>query len=171
MAGQAQKEYPAIKGLTWYREEYYSFFVPLDWHKLDWSDDREGVVYAPDVDDPQTVFAVYINTFDTLFTPDDLDPLSEGFLESIAQLPDSEIESHHQKIAGKQLEVEAKYSFREDGEIRRRWVRMCYHQTRQIVMTAQGATLEKYDYWLPIFFETMMTARIHNHKPTLETLA
>lgn len=168
MAGQAQKEYPAIKGLKWHRDQYYSFFVPMDWYQLDWSDDREGVLFIPELDDPQTVFAVYINHFDTPFMPDDLDVLAEGFLESIERLPLARIESFSKKIAGRQLEVEANYTFCEHGAMRRRWVRTFYHSTRQIVMSAQGATLEKYAYWLPIFFETMMTARIHSQKPTLE---
>lgn len=170
MAGQAYKEYPAIKGLSWYRDQYFSFFVPMDWYKLDWSDERNGVLYTPDLDEPQTVFAVYIRYFDTTFMPEDLDPLADGFLESIHSLPEAVIESLEQRMTGDQLEVEAQYTFC-DGVTRRRWVRMFYHHNRQIVMTAQGATLEKYDYWLPVFFEAMMTARIHNQTPALATLA
>jgi hypothetical protein len=32
-------------------------------------------------------------------------------------------------------------------------------------MMAQGATPEKYDYWLPWFFEAMMTAKVHSTRP------
>jgi hypothetical protein len=41
-----------------------------------------------------------------------------------------------------------------------------YQDDRQIAITAQGATPDKYDYWLPWFFEAMMTTKIHREKPT-----
>jgi hypothetical protein len=98
-------------------------------------------------------------------TADDLEILAEGFFQSIEQLPECEIESRDQKVAGAQPELEAKYTFCDQGQRRKRWIRMFYHQTRQIAMTAQGATPEKYDYWLPWFFEAMMTAKVHSEKP------
>lgn len=168
MADQAQKKYPAIKGLLWYREQHYSFFVPNDWHRLYWSDGRDGVIFGPDPTDPFTVFGVDIQNIGTTITAEDFECLTEGFFEGIEQLPDSVIESRDRKIAGKLYELEAKYSFREDGGTRKRWVRLFYYKTYQIAMTAQGATTEIYDYWLPIFFEAMMTARIHSKKPQNE---
>jgi hypothetical protein len=165
MAPHAHQEYPAVTGLIWHRDQYYSFFIPIDWHKMAWPDDREGVIYGPDATDPLTVFAVDIKDLGTLITADDLDVLAAGFFEGIEQLPESEIEHRDQRVTGKLLELEAKYRFREQGETRKRWVRVFYNGTRQIAMTAQGATTEKYDYWLPWFFEAMMTADIHNQKP------
>ena len=38
---------------------------------------------------------------------------------------------------------------------------MFYDGTHQIMMTAQGASPDKYAYWLPLFFEAMMTAKIY----------
>ena len=168
MAGQAQKTYPAIKGLLWYREQHYSFFVPNDWLRFCWSDERDGVIFGPDLADPFTVFAVDIQNIGSTITHDDFDILAEGFFESIEQLPESVIEARDRKIAGKLYELETKYTFREEGDLRKRWVRLFYHKTFQIAITAQGATAEKFDYWLPIFFEAMMTARIHSKKPQSE---
>jgi len=166
MAEQARKEYPSAKGLLWYRDQYYSFFVPNHWHQFHWADGREGVIYGPDPADPLTVFAVDIQDLGTPITGDDLDILAEGFFETIERLPGSAIEHRQQKATGRLLELEAKYRFEEEGATRKRWARVFYSQTRQIAMTAQGATPEKYDYWLPWFFEAMMTAKIHNEKPT-----
>jgi hypothetical protein len=162
------KQYPPIKGLSWHRHQYYSFFAPMDWHRFSWSDDRQGEIYGPDPNDPSTVFSVILTALGTTVTADDLDILAEGFFEALEQLPESTITARSQKVAGKVLELEAKYTFREQGETRQCWARVFYHETRQIAMMAQGATPEKYDYWLPIFFEAMMTARIHNTKPKPE---
>jgi len=101
-------------------------------------------------------------------TPDDLDDLAEGFFETIENLPDVHIETRSQEVSGNLLLLEAKYTSRDEGETRKCWVRVFYHETRQVTMTAQGASPEKYDYWVPMFFESMMTARVHNQKPDLE---
>jgi hypothetical protein len=159
-------QFPVINGLTWHRHQYYSFFAPMDWHRFSWSDGREGEIYGPDPNDPSTVFSVTLQSLGTSITPDDLDVLAEGFFEAIEQLPEAHLTSRNQKAAGKLLELEAKYTFQEQGETRKCWARVFYHETRQIALTAQGATPEKYDYWLPLFFEAMMTARVHNQKPS-----
>lgn len=163
---QLTHQYPAIQGLTWHRTQYYSFFLPMDWHSFCWDDDREGHIYGPDPDDPSTVFAVNTQDLGTTITADDLDILAEGFFEYIECLPACHIDSRRQKISGKLLELEAQYTFQEDAATRKCWKRVFFHGTRQIVLTAQGATPEKYDYWLPWFSEAMVTAKIHKVKPT-----
>lgn len=165
---KTEKQYPAIKGLTWHRSPHYSFFTPMNWHRFAWSDDRQGEIYGPDPDDPFTVFAVDFRDLGTLVTADDLDVLAEGFFEAVEKLPGAAIESRSQKTTGKLLQLEAHYTFEDRGSTRKCWVRVFYHMTRQITMTAQGATPEKYNYWLPMFFEAMMTANVHSAKPTLD---
>jgi hypothetical protein len=167
MASKTRKQYPSIKGLTWHRHQYYSFFTPMDWHPFSWPDDREGEIQGPDLNDPFTVFAVSLQDLGTQITSDDLDVVAEGFFESIDQLPNVQIETCHQAAKSKMLQLEAKYTFLDGDIVRKRWIRVFYHVTRQITMTAQGATPEKYDYWLPIFFQAMMTAKIHISKPSL----
>jgi len=166
MVDKSQKQYPSIKGLTWHRHQYYSFFTPIDWHRFVWPDQRVGEIYGPDINDPLTVFAVAVEDLGTRVTADDLDTLAEGFFETIEQLPDVDIELRDQKVAGHQLELETKYTFLDHSAPRKCWVRVFYHLTRQVTMTAQGATVEKYDYWFPMFFQAMMTARVHSRKPT-----
>lgn len=166
MGDDTRREYPTIKGLTWHRRQYYSFFTPISWHRFTWLDEREGEIYGPDPDDPWTSYAVTVEHMGTQIVADDLDALAEGFFETLAQLPEIEFELRNQKIAGSQLELETKYTFFDQGATRKCWVRVFYHMTRQITMTAQGSTIEKYDYWLPMFFQSMMTAKVHSTKPT-----
>ncbi|MBN1965907.1 MAG: hypothetical protein JW910_14750 [Anaerolineae bacterium] len=162
---KARKQYPTIQGLTWHRTDFYSFFVPMDWHRFTWSDGNEGMIFGPDPDDPYTVFAVDIKDLGTPFTREDMAALAEGFFESIEQLPGCAIESREQNAVGNRLELAAQYTFQEDKAVRKCWVKVFYHQTRQIAMMARGATPDKYQYWLPWFYQAMMTARVHSQKP------
>lgn len=163
------KDRPKFKGLSWHRSQYYSFFVPLDWNKSNWPDQRPGVIYAPTTDDPATMLAVEVRDLGTQITPDDLDDLYEGFLDGIKELPACEIESHEHWIRGELIGLEARYTFTDPDIRRKRWVRQFYHQTRQIAMTAQGSSVEAFDYWLPMFFEAMMTTKLHHTMPELDT--
>lgn len=160
-----KKPTPAFKGLTWYREQYYSFFIPIDWNKFDWQDKRQGVLFTPKEEDHHTLFAVEVKDLGTVITSDDLPYLSTGFLDGIKQLPERKIESKKESVVGKLVQLEAKYTFAEDGETRKRWVRVLYRGTRQHTFTAQGKTIEDFDYWLPMFFEAMATIKVHETKP------
>ncbi len=168
MAQQAQKKLPAIRGLRWHRHQYFSFFVPEDWHRSNVDASPARVIYSPDPDDIATLFAVELQDLGTALEPSDLEVLAEGFFETIARLPQVEIQTHKMKASGSIIEMEAKYTFSEAGATRKRWTRVLYQDTRQIALNAQGATPEIYDYWLPMFFESMSTARIHRQEPSLE---
>ncbi len=159
------KKLPVFKGLSWHRNQYYSFFVPSDWHKNAWPDGRQGIIYHPPVDDPFTLLAIEVWDLGTPITPDDLDDLYDGFLTGVRELPGCEVESHEHWIRGDLMCLEARYSFAEQDHHPRRWVRQFYHQTRQIAFTAQGSTHEVFDYWMPMFFEIMMTTQIHSTVP------
>jgi len=166
MSTKNKKEGPIFKGLNWHREQYFSLFIPNDWHKMQWQDERQGILFVPTQDDALTLFAIEVKDLGTTVTSDDLPYLATGFYDAIKALPERKIESKNEKVTGKLMEVEAKYTYLEDGQTRKRWVRLFYHETRQITVTAQGATAEKYDYWLPMFYEAMMTIKVHNTIPT-----
>ena len=166
MSEEKKQERPTFKGLTWHREQYFSFFIPTDWHKVEWQDERQGILYIPDREDAHTVFAVEVKDLGMTVTSDDLPYLSKGFFDAVKALPERKIESKNERVTGKLVQLEAKYSYLEDAQMRKRWVRVLYHETRQVTVTAQGATVEKYDYWLPMFYEAMMTIKVHHTKPT-----
>lgn len=160
-----QSKYPLPTGLTLHRDQFFSFCVPRHWRKLHWTDQREGVIYVPDLTDLFTFLAVDVQELGMCVYPSDLDTLAENFFEAIQHMPEGCIDTHHKQVMGGQLELEAKYLFREQGRICQRWTRVFYHQTRQIMVTAQGATPEKYNFWLPCFFEIMTTTTIYNQAP------
>ena len=167
MSDTKQKSRPKFKGLNWYREQYFSLYIPLDWQRVEWQDDRQGVIFVPSEADPHTLFAVEVTDMGTTVDADDLHYLEMGFSDGIKQLPDRKIESKKKRVVNKLLQLEAKYTFTEDEQTRKRWVRVLYHETRQVTVTAQGATIEAFDYWLPMFYEMMMTITVHNSKPEI----
>jgi hypothetical protein len=160
---------PSFKGLTWYREQYFSLFIPLDWKQVERTDGRMGIIFLPSENDVHTLYSIDVVDLETEITSDDLPYLSMGFLDGIKNLPDRKIESKDEGVAGKLVKLQAKYTFTEDGETRKRWVRVLYDGTRQITVVAQGKTVETYDYWLPMFFEAMMTITVHDTMPTTMT--
>ena len=167
MSDKIKDTKPVFRGLSWYREQYFSFYIPTDWQKVAWPDERVGIIYVPTPGDDHTLFAVQVVDIGTKVTADDLPYLSMGFLDGIKQLPNRKIEFKDESVTGSLVQLEAKYTFLEHGQQRKRWVRVLYHETRQITATAQGKTEETYHYWLPMFFETMMTLKVHSIKPTI----
>jgi hypothetical protein len=161
MGKTSDKKLPAFRGLNWYRDRHFSFFRPINWTRFEWSDDRQGVLFGPSPDDPATLFAVDVKDLGLEVTSADLDDLMAGFISGIEQLPDNRIETQEKWVAGVVIGLEAKYTFREGEVVRKRWIRVLYQDTRQITVTAQGATVKDFDYWLPMFFEAMMTFKIH----------
>jgi hypothetical protein len=151
-------ENPPIDGLLWHRDELFSFFVPTRWQRSDGDDGRTGVLYTPDPRDPLTVFAVEVTDLEAPLSVDGLARLDAENVDASQRLPEGDIELHDDAVVGAQMQLEYTYTFREGCAMRKRWVRVFYHGTREITMIAQGSTLDMYDYWLPWFFEAMTTA-------------
>lgn len=136
----------------------YSFFVPLDWHALELeSATGNGAMYAPVVDDPLNSFSAEGRDLGTAVTADDLPALEAGFLAGVRRLPRSVIESAEAEAIGRLITMEARHTFREGKVTRKRWVRLLYQGSVQVRLVAQGATVEQFAYWLPMFFQSMRT--------------
>lgn len=168
MIVEARKARPVFRGLSWYRSRYFSFFVPSDWHSYRWPDDRQGVLYGPYPDDSSTLLAVELKDLGVAVTADDLTDLQTGFVSGIGRLPGSRLEDQDASVTGDLVMLEARYRFRDESAGRKRWVRVFYHETREISFIAQGEDNE-YDYWLPMFFEALMTARVHTTRPQIRS--
>lgn len=154
---------PVFKGLSLHKEPYlgFSFFRPIDWHQFDWLDERQGVLFGPNTADNTTLFGVAVQDLGMEVTAEDMPDLYAGFIEAIEQLAESRIAWQEQWKIGGLIGIEAKYTYRDGDKTRKRWVRVLYQDTRQITVTAQGATVADYDYWLPMFYESLMTFRIY----------
>ncbi len=166
MPGLSDRERPVFRGLHWHRHDNYSFFIPVDWHEFSRDDGREGAVYGPDAEDGQTLFAAQLVDLGFDITGEDAEAVAEGFFGSIEALPGVEIEAREQEVLfGPRIHLQARYCFDDGDHRRKRWVRGLYRHHFQVLLIAQGATPEKFRYWLPMFYEAMMTAGVHLQKP------
>ena len=149
-------------GLLLYRDpaRAYSFFVPMDWNRLELETTASGIMFAPDPADPLTSFSVEGEDLGLAVTAEDLPSLKRGFLAGLRKLPRSMIESSEAEAIGAVLTMEARHTFRQDAVTRKRWVRLIYRDTVQVRLVAQAATIEQFDHWLPVFFQTIRTFRL-----------
>lgn len=148
---------PTFKGQKKYynNDEGFAVWLPDDWHKFDMTEGHIGWVFSPYADDFNTSFSVEKNILDFKVVPDDKDLLFEGFLEGIQSMQDAEILESKAQAGKKAVVLEAKFTFTEDGETRKRWVKSMYWGESNLVLIAQGKNVEDYEYWLPMLFISM----------------
>jgi hypothetical protein len=157
MSEGTKKKGPVYTGIRKYVDEAggYAVWLPQEWRQLDMMGDHKGWVFTPYPDHFDTSFSCEKISLDYKVTPEDLDILREGFLEGINQLPDAVIEETRYDTGKMVVIMEAKFTFTENGQRRKRWTKSMYWGEANLVFIAQGATVEDYEYWLPMFYNTM----------------
>jgi hypothetical protein len=123
----------------------------------------KGVIYTPDPSDTYTNFSIEARDLGTTTEAGDLGALRTGFLRGLRSFRRSRIESEEAEAIGRLTTMEARHTYLDGGGRRgvrrKRWVRLLYQGSTQVRLVAQGATVERFDYWLPMFFESMRTFR------------
>ena len=153
-------ERPSFTGLLLHRDRAvgYSFFVPVGWHRMELeSEGGSGVIYAPQPDDALTSFSAEGRDLGTTLAAEDLPALRDGFLRGLRRLPRSHIESSEAEAIGHLITMEARHTFRDGNQTRKRWVRLLYQGSLQVRLVAQGESVAQFHYWLPMFYESMRT--------------
>jgi len=130
----------------------FSFWHETRWNRYKFSDGRAGIIVSPEESDPLTTFSVQVRELDTEVSGDDLPTLTEGFVAGLQSLPDCKIESQEESVTGSLVMLDARLTFTEDGITRKRWVQLVYRGKRQYLLVGQGATVEDFEWWLPMFF-------------------
>jgi hypothetical protein len=151
---------PTFRGLRVHRDPVkgYSLLVPDDWHSLPLEGD-EGALFAPEPNDLHTSLSVSARDLGLAVAPGDLPTLRRGFVTGLRQVPGSRIEGVEAEAVGRLITMEARQTFREGEALRKRWVRLAYQDRTQVRLVAQGASLERFAYWEPMFFQAMRTLR------------
>ncbi|NLD44180.1 MAG: hypothetical protein GX657_11875 [Chloroflexi bacterium] len=153
---------PVYHGMTKHvdKEGGYAVWLPSDWRRLDMIDGHHGAIYTPYPDRHDTCISTEKRTLEYAVRPKDLPILRQGFAEGLASLPEVEIEWQEETITSSLWVFEARYTFREGEASRKRWTRAVYWGNVQLVLIAQGATPEEFEYWRPMFFNTLMTVEM-----------
>lgn len=153
---------PAYTGVNSHHDNKggYSVWIPSDWTQYKLKRNHRGFLFSPYKDDLNTSILVEKHKLKFSVTLDDLPTLREGFRDGILKLPGAEIESEDEHLTEMISFFEAHFTFLEDDNRRKRWVRNIYWGDGQLVVIAQGRTPEDFEYWLPMFFNSIYTLDI-----------
>lgn len=153
---------PVYTGMTLHpsKKGGFSVWLPSDWHKRELKPRHVGMLFSPYPDDINTCLLVEKKKLKVKVKPEDADVLREGFKQGLMALPGIEIESMDENLTDIIQTFDARYTFLEGEERRKRWARSIYWGEAHLIMIAQGRTPEDFDYWLPMFYNTMMTTQI-----------
>jgi hypothetical protein len=158
---EEKKEGPAYTGMKAYHDSSgITLWLPTEWNQFDLQPGHQGVLFSPYKDDLNTGILAEKFRLKVKVNQKDLEVLREGFMAGIHALPGVEIEKEGESISKTLSFFEVRFSFL-DGDIRRkRWIRNIYWGKSNYVIIAQGSTVELYEYWLPMFFHTMMNLEV-----------
>jgi hypothetical protein len=138
----------------------FAVWLPSDWHRRDLKRKHLGWLFTPNPEDINTCLLVEKKILKVKVKPEDADVLREGFKQGIMALPGVEVESMDESLTDTIQTFDARFTFLEGEERRKRWVRNIYWGEAQLIMIAQGRNPEDFEYWLPMFYNTIMTTQI-----------
>jgi hypothetical protein len=155
-----QKSVPIYTGVTLNKEAGFGLWMPSDWHKTKLTAEHNGLLFSPDPDEINTGLLAEKRKLKYKVKVDDLPVLREAFMDGIKALPGVEIEMQDESLTKGISFFEARFTFL-DGDVRRkRWIRNIYWNRANDVVIAQGKTVEDFDHWLPMFYNTMMNIQV-----------
>ncbi len=135
----------------------YAVWLPLNWVTAQMGKGHQGAVFFPEPEVQATYFSCESFRLRFVVHEADVPVLREGFSAGLQALAGGEVESQDETVTATLIAFDARFTFL-DGDVRRkRWVRNIYWGKLQIVFIAQGATPAEFDYWLPMFYQTMTT--------------
>jgi hypothetical protein len=145
-----------VTDLKYYRDRKHGFSMvyPETWHAYELRD-AEGRMFAERPDDFGTCLMIEITKLPMAVTPEDLPALRAGFMKGLRSAPGSRILRKNDYDVGWAVGLEAIQLFDEDGERRKRWVRVLYRGEHQYRLVAQGRSPEEYERWLNEFRPAM----------------
>jgi len=138
----------------------YAITVPTDWRQIPLKPGTVGLMFSPYPDDINTGVWTEKHILKDSVKPADMPLLRTRFEKGIRALPGVEIDKIEASYSDTITVFDAQFSFL-DGDVRRkRWVRDIYWNEAELVIVAQGRTVEDYAYWLPMFYNTLMTCNV-----------
>ena len=151
--------HPVYSGLRLYArpDEGYGIWLPTGWRQIEMTGDHNGAVFTPYPDHNNTCIAVEKRILPIQVVRGDVPVLRKGLEDGLKTLPGLEVESIEETLTETFIYFDAKFTFLEEGQRRKRWLRNIYWNEAQLVVLAQGQTVEEYEFYMPVFFNTMMT--------------
>ncbi|GAB4114455.1 MAG: hypothetical protein Fur005_46410 [Roseiflexaceae bacterium] len=143
---------PKFTGVDTYRDPKgrFQFRFPMNWHRYDLADKREGVLFSPESSNPQNWFSVWITDLKEKIVAEDMPVLRKGVEQGLSQLSNVQVEYATDDTLQNLVKFERIFTFDQNGTTRkwRQW--QLYVDRWLMVVTFQGETPAEYDYWFPI---------------------
>ncbi len=128
----------------------FRYRVPSDWHRFEVEGQTDSLLFSPHAVDTSTYIASWVTKLEFQAGADDLELLASALNEGLGQLPELTIEAEANDCYQNLIKLDRTFTFRENGELRRRHAWYIYVADWQIVLVYQGSSPEEYDYWLPM---------------------
>jgi hypothetical protein len=143
------RQAPQFTGIDTYADPKgrFHFRYPSDWHAHNLADKREGVLFSPQAENPQTWFAVWITDLHEKIVAEDMPVLRKGLEQGLSELKNIQIELATDDTMQNLVKFERVFTFQE-GDLTRKWRQWIMYVDRwMMVITYQGESPEEYDYW------------------------
>jgi hypothetical protein len=153
---------PRYYGMHVYVDENggFAFWLPTGWYQTAMANGHQGVIFSPYPDNVFTGFMAEKYLLPDAVTQADLPALQENFERCIQGLPGVEVESFTYTPTSTLITLEARFTYLDGDVVRKRWVRQVYWNEGLLILIAQGSTVDEFDYWLPMFYNTMVTFEV-----------
>ena len=153
---------PFYTGMRYYVAEKWGFgiWLPSDWYEFQMDTGYKGVIFSPYKDDTNTCFSIEKFTLKVSVKETDVPILRKGFRDGVNALPGVEVEKFDETITQTVKMFEARFTYLDNGNRRKRWIRNLYWGNGQLVMIAQGKDSADFNYYEPMLFNTMYTIDI-----------
>jgi hypothetical protein len=138
----------------------FHVWVPASWNKIDLKKRIKGLLLSPYTDDINTSLLAEKRKLKYRVFPEDLPVLREGFQKGIEAMPGFEIETQEEKLSEKVSYFEARFTFLDGDRHCKRWVRNYYWDDEQLIVVAQGRSLQDFGRLQPLFYTIMMSITI-----------
>ncbi len=138
----------------------FALWYPMGWREIPMTGEHNGAIITPYEDHYNTCFAVEKMTLPYEVEAEDVPTLRKGMEEGLNALPGIQIESIEVTPTATLIILDAIYSYLEGDARRKRWLRNIYWNEAQLVVIAQGQTVEEYELYKPVFFNSMMTLEV-----------
>lgn len=139
----------------------FNFRFPTTWERFD-IEGREGAMYVPDPNDLDTSLSAWVTELEHHVVAEDLPALQAGVAEGLAQLADCQVEAANDDVLSNLIKFERVITFREGDAVRKRKFWMLYVDKWLMVLTWQGSSPERYDYFYAMANYCFTTFQIPN---------
>jgi hypothetical protein len=159
---EAQREGPWYTGMYAHRDQEngYTLVVPTEWKQIPMKKGLHGMMFSPYENEINTCIMTQKHKMRFKVKTSDLILLRDSFEQGIKDLPGAVIEKFDTSYSDTVNIFDATYTFL-DGDVRRkRWTRNIYWGEAQLVVVAQGRTPEDFEFWLPMFYNSITTLSV-----------